>query len=216
MSDDREHWSPLGEQGSERLIAVYRDEETARRAADAARAAGAADVAIGAERDRIAALAGEMRAEGEEAWAGPSVGIYTKEMAKSVPTWTVVATVIAAIVAFPLGFIPMGGLPLAGRIAIAAFAGAVCGGTIGFLVGGGFHDVRRKSRQPLAAEQGVVVGATDHDRRAIEALAGLDPVRLDVLASDGVPEETVMTERHDPARSSAAQNPGNGRHPPRA
>jgi hypothetical protein len=193
-SDTRPHSGP------ERLVGVYRDEEEARQTAEAARAAGAEDVAIEAEEDRIAALRGEMREESEHAWGGPSVGLYTEEMAKSVPFWTVVGVVIGVVVAVPIGWIVAGDHPLGDRLFIAALCGAFFGGTVGFLVGGGFLDVRRKAGGTLASERGVVVGANERDEQVAPTMAEHDPIRVDRVAPGGQPEETVTTEEEQPNR----------------
>lgn len=180
--------------GPSRIVGVYRDEESAKQAARAAEAAGGTDVSVGAEADRVSSLRGEMQEETEHAWGGPSVGLYTKEMARSLPLWTGAATAIGILVALPFAFIEFGDLPLLTRLIIAAVSGAFFGGTIGFLVAGGFFERRRKTREELAGEDGVVVGVTDGDGRAAEAMAQHAPIRLDRIAPDGQPEDTLFTE----------------------
>ncbi len=194
MTNNMEEGSELGPELGERLVGVYRDEATARRVAEAARAAGGDRVEIGAEEDRIAALRGEMREEVSEAWAGPSVGIYTKEMARSVLKWTAAASGIGVLLALPVAFFAFDNLSLAVRLFAAICAGAFGGGTIGFLVGGGFFDVRRKARDELAAEEGVVVGADVTDPKVAQVMAEPEPIRLDRVRPTGQPEGTVMTE----------------------
>lgn len=165
----------------ERVIAVYPDEPTARRAAEQAEAKGA-DVAVGDRQDEIRSMVGEMREEISESWVGPSVGLYTPEMARRVPFWTAICALGGAILAFPFGFIEAGGLSVAGRLAIAAICGAVAGGTIGFLVGG-FLASRRQTYARMAGERGVVVGTPDGDPHVAESLAE-DAVRVDRFAGD--------------------------------
>lgn len=190
MADDEER---------DRLVGVYRDEETAEAAAEEARAGGARDVEVGAEGDRVASLRGEMREELEEAWAGPSVGLYTKEQARSVPLYTAVGALLGALVALPGAFFDIDGLDFGVRAAIALFSGAMAGGTIGFLVGGGFFEPRRKSRSALAAERGVVVGATPESatpetEQVDRHLITRQPMRVDKIEPDGRPAGLVARE----------------------
>ena len=180
--------------GPARLVGVYPDEASAKQAAQAAEAAGAQDVQIGAEADRVAALRGEMREETEHSWGGPSVGLFTEEMARSASLWSVAGGAIGILVALPFAFVGFENLPLVTRLLVAAFSGALFGGTIGFLAAGGFFGRRRKSREELAAEEGVVVGATDTTGRAAEVMADHGPMRLDRIAPDGQPEDTVVSD----------------------
>ena len=179
-----------------RVVGVYPDEVSAQEAAQEAEQAGGKNVRVGARQDEVAALMGEMREETGEAWAGPSVGPFTKEMARSVPRWTVGCALIGALVTLALNFLGGGNLEVGARLLIAAFVGAVFGGTIGFLVGGGFFEPRRKASANLAAEEGVVVGADevgDEVDATDRAMAGHEPIRVDVVDAEG-PEETVTTE----------------------
>jgi hypothetical protein len=175
-----------------RVVGVYPDEATAQEAARDAEQAGGRDVRVGAPEDEVSSLLGEMREETEQAWGGPAVGIYTKEMARSVPKWTVLGAVAGAVVALGLNFLGGGDLEIGARLIIAGLVGAVAGGTIGFLIGGGFFDPRRKAASNLAAEKGVVVGATEIDATD-EALAVHRPIREDVVDPEG-PVDTVTTE----------------------
>ncbi|MGH9042818.1 MAG: hypothetical protein ACRDZ3_21605, partial [Acidimicrobiia bacterium] len=115
--------------------------------------------------------------------------------AHSVPAWTLAGAAAGAAFTMAVNVVVGGELEIAGRLIIAAFIGAVFGGTIGFLVGGGFFEPRRKASSNLAAEEGVVVGATEPVEvdAADQALAGHDPVRVDTLDAEG-PEGTVTTE----------------------
>jgi hypothetical protein len=85
----------------------------------------------------------------------------------------------------------VGDLEIGARLVIAACVGAVAGGTIGFLIGGGFFDPRRKAASHLAAERGVVVGATTGDGTE-DVLAVHRPIREDVVDPEG-PVATVTT-----------------------
>jgi hypothetical protein len=175
----------------QRVVGVYPDEATAKEAAREAQQAGGRDVRVGAPEDEVSSLLGEMREETEHAWGGPSVGIYTKEMARSVPKWTAIGAVLGAVVALGLNFVGGGDLQIGARLIIAACIGVVAGGTIGFLIGGGFFDPRREAASNLAAEKGVVVGAEGEGTE--EVLAVHRPIREDVVEPEG-PVATVTTE----------------------
>lgn len=185
---------------AERIVAIFPDAATAERAADEARRRGAGDVAVNDPDDDVRALVGEMREETSESWAGPSVAIYTPEMARHIPGPTVAVALVGAILALPLAFF-MDGLPLVGGLLIAAVCGAVGGGTIGFLAGG-FIGARRRATLDLADERGVVVGMQGGNPAATRALADAGALRIDRLVGaspidtiasheDRTPSETV-------------------------
>jgi hypothetical protein len=95
----------------------------------------------------------EMREEAAEA----SPGFSTPEMARSVLFWTVIAALVGAAVAVPVGIIDTGNLPMATRLLIVALVGAAIGGTIGFFfaatTGVGFFGRHRTGHSDLAAER---------------------------------------------------------------
>jgi hypothetical protein len=179
----------------ERVVGVFRDEQAAEGAAEAARSSGAEEVRVGASGDEVAALRAEMREEAAEVRPGFS----TPEMVWSVPLTTAVAALVGVVVALPLGFIDPGDVPLATRLLVVGFAGAITGVTIGFIFGvivsGGFFGRRRRPKSELAAERGVVVGATESTGQVAPTLSAQDPIRVDKVAPSGQPKETVTTER---------------------
>jgi hypothetical protein len=183
---------------NERIVAVFPDEATAERAAAEARSRGARNVAVADPNDDVKALMGEMREETSESWAGPSVAIYTPEMARHIPGPTVAFAIAGAILALPLAFIDFGDVSAIGRIIIAVFAGLVGGGTIGFLAGG-FLGARRRANRDLAEERGVVVGIEGGNAAAADALVEAGPIRVDRL-SNQVPIDTVTS--HEEASPS--------------
>jgi hypothetical protein len=185
----------MADRSEKRVVGVYPDEASAQEAAQAAEQAGGSGVRVGAPEDEVAALMGEMREETGEAWGGPAVGIYTKEMARSVPLWSAGCAAIGALLALGINFLGGGNVEFGARLLIAALIGAVLGGTIGFLIGGGFFEPRRKASSNLAAEEGVVVGANEPGEvdATDRVLAEHDPIRVDVVDAEG-PEETVTTE----------------------
>ena len=185
-----------------RVVGVFPDEGTAQDAARDAEQAGGRNVRVGAPEDEVSSLLGEMREETEHTWVGPgNVGPFTKEHARSMPRWVGGLAVVGAIVALALNFLGGGDLQIGTRLFIAAFVGGMAGATIGFLIGGGFFDPRRKASSDLAAERGVVVGATEIDATD-EALAVHRPIREDVVDPEG-PVDTVTTEEQQQERQSS-------------
>jgi len=182
------------------VIAVYRDEAQARRAAQALQQSGVAgDVRIGERADEQQALRSEMQDEMEHTLVGPgNVGPFTKEMTKGAASGTAVAAVFGAVAALPFGFLGFGPA-LWQRFLIAAVVGAVAGATIGFVAGGGLSAVEPAAR-PLSAEQGVTVAVQvprgDETERAARLLAAVGPMRLDVTDEDGRVVDTVETDAH--------------------
>lgn len=190
---------------NERIVAVFPDEAVAERAAAEARNRGARDVAINNPNDDVRALVGEMREETSESWAGPSVGIYTPEMARHIPGPTAAFALAGALLALPLAFLDFGDVSLIGRVVIALFSGAVAGGTIGFLVGG-FLGARRRANRDLAEERGVVVGIQGGNPAAAEALIEAGPMRVDRLVHQ-VPLDTVTSHEKDAPSETTRHQP---------
>lgn len=174
----------------QRLVAVYEDEARARAAVHAATDVGtpATDVRLGDQRDRLASIAGEMRDETVHV-GGP----FTEEMGEGSILGIAVAGLIGLVVALPFAAIGMGGLELWARLLIVAIVGAAVGGVVGWIVGGAF--AAKRPDEPLAAEAGVTV-ATPLTEQLREVLLATDPVRLDVVASDGQPITTLAHRPH--------------------
>ena len=186
---------------NERIVAVFPDEAKAERAAAEARSRGARNVTIDDPNDDVKALMGEMREELSESWAGPSIGIYTPEMARHIPGPTAACALIGALLALPLAFLDFG----VGRVILCAFAGAVAGGTIGFLLGG-FLGARRRANRDLAEERGVVVGIQGGNPAAAEALIEARPMRVDRLVHQ-VPVDTVASHEEDSPSETTRHQP---------
>jgi hypothetical protein len=190
---------------NERIVAVFPDEAAAEQAAAEARNRGARDVAIDDPNDDVKALMGEMREETSESWAGPSVAIYTPEMARHIPGPTIAFALAGAVLALPLAFIDFGDVSVIGRIIIAVFAGLVGGGTIGFLAGG-FLGARRRANLDLAEERGVVVGIGGGNAAAADALIEAGPMRVDRLVHQ-VPVDTVTSHEEGSPSETTMQQP---------
>jgi hypothetical protein len=179
---------------NERVVAVFPDEATAERAAAEARNRGARSVAIDDPGDDVKALMGEMREETAESWAGPSIGVYTPEMLRHIPGPTAAFALVGALLALPLAFMDFD----IGRLILVVFAGAVGGGTIGFLLGG-YLGARRRANQEPAGERGVVVGIEGGNAAAAEALVAAGPMRVDRIVGQ-VPVDTMTS--HEEASPS--------------
>ena len=185
------------------VVAVYRDEQQARRVADALRRGGAAsEVRVGHRADQQQALLNEMQEEMAHTVAGAgSVGPFTKEMTKGAAVGTVVAAVFGALAALPFGLIEFGPA-LWQRLLIAAVVGGFAGATIGFVMGGGLSAVGPAER--LGAERGVTVAVTvpmgEDTERVARVLTAAGPIRVDVTDLDGRVVDTVQTagERNVP------------------
>src|SRR4051812_38978594 len=183
MADDRPY----------RLVAVYESEESAREAAAAARRAGAApsEVRVDEPLDRVVAMKGEMREELDHTMAGPGVAPHTKETAHGMFALGALGAIIGAVVALPFAAIGFGGWPFWERVLVVVIVGAIFGGTIGCVIGGGFG--ARRPQESLAAERGITVATPareDFRRALIEA----SPVRLDIVDPAGHAFETLATE----------------------
>jgi hypothetical protein len=186
---------------NERVVAVFPDEATAERAAAEARGRGGRNVAVDDPQDDVKALMGEMREELSESWAGPSIGLFTPEMARHIPGPTAAFALLGALLALPLAFMDFG----AGRVILCAFSGAVAGGLIGFLLGG-YLGARRRANLDLAEERGVVVGVQGGNAAAAEALAAAGPIRIDRLVHQ-VPVDTVTSHEKDAPSETTMHQP---------
>jgi hypothetical protein len=168
----------------ERLVAVYDDEQHARRATQALINAGTPRQAIHVDdsRDHLASVEGEMGSEIDHSLAGPAlVGPFTKEMTKGMLLGTVLGALVGVILAAPFSAIPVSGLAWSARLLIVVVAGAVVGAAAGWIIGGAFG--ARRPDEPLAAETGVTVAAPSTPA-ARQALLATNPIRLDLIEGD--------------------------------
>ena len=86
---------------------------------------------------RAQSLESEQRQEAGEAWAGPGVPASSDGQAKGLVVGSLLGGAIGLVLLLPLGFIPVGGLALTGRLILCAIVGALAGGTAGALYFGG-------------------------------------------------------------------------------
>jgi hypothetical protein len=174
------------------VIAVFPSERATRAAVRALAERGVAEerISIDDPDTERAALRGEMRDELEHGIVAPQAGlVMTEEMAAGAAIAVPVAALIGAALAFPLGFIHMGTLPLWARLLIAVGVGAVAGSVVGVIVGAGA--AARGPAEPLPAEKGVSLRVRDADAAIVELLATHDPLRVYVVTPDGVPEASL-------------------------
>jgi len=176
------------------LVVVYPTEQQARAAGRRLEELGVAagSIRIDAETDRTAALRAEMREELTQAWIVPTAGVVaTKESAKGTLYVGTIASVVALVIAVPLAFVDYGstlGVRLVTHVVIAL----IFGGLVGFITGG-TRGAKPPNELP-AAQRGTVL-RVDQDTPAIrEALASLEPIRLDEVGAEGTPLDTVVTE----------------------
>jgi hypothetical protein len=178
---------------SERLVAVYDTDIAARGAVRALEHAGVdvAQVRVGDDRDRLAAIEGEMRGELTDTVKGPgNIGPFTKEMSEGSLIGALVGGGIGLVIALPFAAIGIGGLALWARLVICGIAGLVIGATAGWIIAGAF--AAKRPDEPLDAERGVTV-AVPLSAGARDALVASKPRRLDVVAPDGHGSATWCT-----------------------
>jgi hypothetical protein len=177
---------------TQRLIAVFEDEQAAEAAATAVRRAGGADVQVGGGRNSRTALQAEMREELEHTSAGAgNVGPFTKEMTKGLLVGTLVGGLVGGLLGLPAAFIAFGDVNLATRLLITIGVGVAAGATLGFVMGGGLG--AKGPVEQLAAERGVTLSVTTADPTVADVLRRHDPIRVDVVDGDQ-PVATVTSE----------------------
>lgn len=112
----------------------------------------------------LGALESEQRREGDRAWAGPGVPASSDSQWKGLVIGSLVGGIIGLVVLLPLGFIPVSGLSLTGRLLICGIAGALAGGTAGALyLGGRMPELQGET---VDADGRPSVGSTPRDPRS--------------------------------------------------
>jgi hypothetical protein len=185
-----------------RVVGVFRDRARAEEAAQAARHASNLrqnQIRFDAQEDQRFALRGEMREEVDHTIAGPGpVGPYTKEMTKGLVRALAIWIPIGIAVALPIALIPIGQTSLAFRLVLWGIVGGVAAGVAALAISGGLS--AKSPGVPLAAERGVTVGVIaegpDQARAVADALAKLDPIRLEAGVAER-PTGMVAREPED-------------------
>jgi hypothetical protein len=176
------------------LLVVYPTEQQARAAGRRLEEAGvsAGSIRIGAESDRVAALRAEMREELTQAWIVPTAGVAaTKESAKGTLYLGTIVTVVALAILVPLAFVDYGST-LAVRLITHVVIALICGGLVGFILGGARN--AKPPNEMSAAQRGTVLRVARDTPAIRRVLAELEPIRLDEVGADGTPLDTVVTE----------------------
>jgi hypothetical protein len=197
--------SPKGATSSERrrwLIAAFKDEPLARRAASDAETAGVdlRDIRIGNSLDALASIQAEMREEMSHSGTGPT-GPLPKEGARGLVIGTVLGAIVGIGFALPFAAIGFGGLEISTRLLILGAVGLVFGSFLGWFLGGMFGP--KRPSEPLAAAKGAMLALPDTDV-ARRALLRTQPTRIDVFGAGGFLIGTLATD--DPgARGTLGQ-----------
>lgn len=112
----------------------------------------------------VGALESEQRRESGQAWAGPGVPATSDSQWKGLIIGSLVGGIIGLVVLLPLGFIPIGGLSLTGRLLICGITGAFAGGTAGAIyLGGRMPELEGETTD---ADGRPSVGSTPRDPRS--------------------------------------------------
>ena len=186
---------------AKKIVAVFPDATTADAVArDLRGAAGTADVQVATADARSASMRAEMREEVEHTVLGPgNVGPLTREQARSVAYWTVICTLVGAVVALPLAFLPFVDASTGMKVLVVALIGAACGATFGFMLGGRWGaevSTGWEEGPDMAAERGVAVSAlVSGDATAvISKVESRSPIRVDILDVDDTPLANIENE----------------------
>ena len=116
------------------------------------------------EQGDVGALEAEQRQESDQVWGGPGVPASTDGQWKGLIIGSLVGGIIGLVVLLPLGFIPIGGLSLVGRLLICGITGAFAGGTAGALyLGGRMPELEGETTD---ADGRPSVGSTERDPRS--------------------------------------------------
>lgn len=183
----------------DRVVATFREEGQARRAAEEAGRAGADHVDVGDRGDRARVARAEMQQEAAETWPVPFSHVSTKEQTRGAVAGAAVGSLLGALVGALLAFVvDVGPLAIGGRIAVLVAIGVATGGTVGFTAGGGLRprmddgsaeDPTSHTHDPMSAERGTTVGVESHDedqrRRAEQAVRSQGAERVDRVHEEG-------------------------------
>ncbi|HVX19493.1 MAG TPA: hypothetical protein VHA73_15835 [Acidimicrobiales bacterium] len=185
-------WDPPISSLPQQAVAVFDGERAARDAVQALVAAGVRREAIrvGAERDRRAALRGEMREEADHTFAGPA-GALPKEATRGAVAMALVGGGAGGVIGALISLIPFGGHWWV-RLVILVTVGIAAGSTIGFIAGGGA--MARGPAEPPAAARGITVAVQPVSSEVVEVLRNAAPLRVDMLTANGDTLGVVTTE----------------------
>ena len=184
-------FTPISER---ELLVVYPTPERAGEARDRLLelGIGPASIRVGEESDEIASLRAEMHEELTQAWIVPTAAfVATKESVKGMGFVGGVTILASLAVAIPLAFIDFGST-LGVRLVWFSIIAVAVGGTIGFVAGASVA-VKRPG-ELMGAHRGTVLRVAEDTPAIRRSLVELHPIRLDEIAHDDTPLDTVMTE----------------------
>lgn len=179
------------------LLVVYPTFEQASRARDAVIEAGIPESEVHLDRasDMVVALRAQMHSELMGGLVVHHAGvIHPKEGGLGALLFSLMGVAIGAMAAFPLALIPVGSTTYLGRLAAFALVGAAFGATLGLLVGSASSAQRRDS---ALAAGGTLLRVERDSTDLRRALANLDPVRIEEVAHDDQPIDTLNTSGGD-------------------
>lgn len=185
----------------EHIVAAFKDDASARRAAAAVERTGvdAARIRVGSEQDERAELQAEMKEEMELSMMGPgNFGPFTKEMQKGMGVGMAIAIPVGVILGVVVAALPIWGtapsVDLWMRVLIGAAVGAAGGATLGFVLGGGWKPAFSNEGEPVA-DRGLTVAVSTADpaeaERAAATLREHGAARVDRVSPDGQPLDRV-------------------------
>lgn len=187
------------------LLVVFPDREAAGAARQRLLELGVpeADIAVDEESDEVASLRAEMRQELTDAWVVPNAAfVATKEGVKGMLGVGALAAAIGALLAIPFAFVDFGGT-FWFRLALFVGLGIVAGATVGLVAGPGMAS--KRPGELMAAHRGIVVRVRQDTPEIRSALVASKVIRLDEVAHDDTPIETLVTEEQVEGTGSAQQ-----------
>jgi hypothetical protein len=166
------------------LVAAFKDESFARRAATDAETSGTdvRDIRIGNSLDALASVEAEMREELDHTGAGLVIG-------------TGLGAIAGIVTAVPFAAFEFGGLDTSARMLVLGAVGLVFGALLGAFLGGMFGP--KRPTEQLAASKATMLAVPD-SVSARRALLHARPTRVDVFGAGGFLLGTLPTDAARP------------------
>jgi hypothetical protein len=178
------------------LLAVMRDDESARRVARHLVAEGVDtdSIRLGRDADEADSLRAEMAAETTESVIAPqAVFIASKEGIRGTMLFTIIGSVLALLVCIPVAFIDVG-LTYPQRYALEAGFLILMVFLIAYVLGGGWA---WNDEEEMAAERGVLLRVAASSPEIAQVIVNAHPIRVDEVTADGRPIAVIHTESDD-------------------
>lgn len=162
------------------VVAVYKDEASAQRAATALRSMGVAESAIrsGGARDGSDASSVEPIVQGHSTVIDAEGALFAGAFG------TAAAMGIGAIIGFPFGFIEFLGWPFWLRAISTAIVGALTVGAIALIAAPALLSTRAPD-QAREGVKGVVLEVDDYSAQIAAVITNEKPVRVDLIGEEG-------------------------------